>query len=94
MGEDERAVAELGIIPGALALPLDSLRSTMYQLDPDRPTVVYCATGNRSLAAMSLLAANGFRDVCEARRRRHRRRIAARLAADRPPQPDRWSHHR
>jgi hydroxyacylglutathione hydrolase len=46
-------------------LPLDSLRSTMYQLDPDRPTVVYCASGNRSFAAMSLLAANGFRDVSD-----------------------------
>lgn len=54
-----------GTIPGALTLPLGTLRTTLDQLDPARPTVVYCASGNRSVSAAGLLTARGFTDVSD-----------------------------
>jgi len=35
------------------------------RLDPDRPTVVYCAGGYRSAIAASVLSASGFADVSD-----------------------------
>jgi hydroxyacylglutathione hydrolase len=37
----------------------------MSELDPTRPTVVYCASGYRSSIAASVLAAAGFGDVSD-----------------------------
>ena len=35
------------------------------ELDPERPTVVYCAGGYRSSVAASLLRQRGFEDVSD-----------------------------
>jgi hydroxyacylglutathione hydrolase len=35
------------------------------ELDPKKPTVVYCAGGYRSSVAASLLRQNGFADVSD-----------------------------
>jgi glyoxylase-like metal-dependent hydrolase (beta-lactamase superfamily II)/rhodanese-related sulfurtransferase len=55
----------LGVIPGAATLPLPELTARMSELDPARPTVVYCASGYRSSIGASVLAAAGFDDVSD-----------------------------
>lgn len=54
-----------GTIPGARTVPLARLRSELGGLEPERPTVVYCAGGHRSSIAASLLRSVGFRDVSD-----------------------------
>jgi hydroxyacylglutathione hydrolase len=54
-----------GALPGAVNLPLPRLRELMSELDPARPVLVNCAGGYRSIAAASLLVANGFADVSD-----------------------------
>ncbi|MFH8403529.1 rhodanese-like domain-containing protein [Streptomyces sp. NPDC018019] len=52
-----------GALPGAVNLPLANLPSSCTTLDPDRPVVLYCRSGSRSVIAAALLEARGFRDV-------------------------------
>ncbi|HZE66022.1 MAG TPA: MBL fold metallo-hydrolase [Sporichthyaceae bacterium] len=54
-----------GALPGAVNLNVTGLRSTLTQLDPSRPVLVHCQGGYRSMAAASLLEANGFSDVSD-----------------------------
>jgi hydroxyacylglutathione hydrolase len=55
----------LGAVPDAIPIPVTVLRDGMVELDPTRPTVVYCAGGYRSMLASSVLSANGFTDVSD-----------------------------
>jgi len=55
----------LGTIPGARPISLPALLMSIDQLDPDAPTVVFCAGGYRSAIASSLLRAHGFTDVSD-----------------------------
>lgn len=50
-------------LPGARHIPLGELAERAGELDPGRPTVVYCRTGGRSAAAAALLAGRGFTQV-------------------------------
>lgn len=54
-----------GTLDGARALPLARLLDELDQLDPARPTVVYCAGGYRSSVAASTLRAHGFTTVAD-----------------------------
>ncbi|MFN8039596.1 MAG: MBL fold metallo-hydrolase [Acidimicrobiales bacterium] len=54
-----------GAIPGSVNIPLPELRTRAAELDPQRPTVVACAGGYRSVIAASLLATLGFEDVSD-----------------------------
>ncbi len=54
---------KLGVIPGAVEIPLPDLRQRLSELDPNRETVVYCSQGLRSYIAARILAQRGFRDV-------------------------------
>jgi glyoxylase-like metal-dependent hydrolase (beta-lactamase superfamily II)/rhodanese-related sulfurtransferase len=54
-----------GALPGAVNLDVTRLRMTLDQLDRNRPVLVHCAGGYRSIAAASLLEAHGFRDVSD-----------------------------
>ncbi len=54
-----------GTIHGAVEMPLPALTELLGALDPDRPTVVYCAGGYRSSLAASVLQAHGFGDVSD-----------------------------
>ncbi len=47
----------------AAAVPLDALRDRLDELDPDRPTVVSCASGLRSYVGARILMQHGFKDV-------------------------------
>jgi glyoxylase-like metal-dependent hydrolase (beta-lactamase superfamily II) len=64
---DVRAQGETaaGTIPGALEIPLAGIAAAVDDLDPDRPTVLYCGSGYRSQIAASVLGAAGFADVSD-----------------------------
>jgi rhodanese-related sulfurtransferase len=53
------------VVPGAVAIPIGQLTSRLDELQPDRPTVVYCAGGYRSSVAASVLRRAGFDDVSD-----------------------------
>jgi hydroxyacylglutathione hydrolase len=55
----------LGAVPEAAQIPVGQLPARMDELDPARPTVVYCAGGYRSSVAASLLRRDGFDDVSD-----------------------------
>ncbi len=50
-------------IAGAKLIPLPQLTERLNELDPGRPTIVYCAIGGRSRAAAQLLAGKGYDEV-------------------------------
>ncbi len=56
---------EAGVIGGAVNIPVGQLPARIGELDPARPTVVYCAGGYRSSVAASLLRSHGFGDVSD-----------------------------
>jgi len=58
-------IDETGSIPGSVSIPLPQLVGRLGELDPDAPTVVYCAGGYRSTIAASALRAHGFADVSD-----------------------------
>ncbi|MDZ7674825.1 MAG: MBL fold metallo-hydrolase [Acidimicrobiales bacterium] len=55
----------LGTIPGAASIPVGQIPERVEEIDPDRPTVVYCAGGYRSSVAASLLRERGVADVSD-----------------------------
>jgi rhodanese-related sulfurtransferase len=59
----ERSEWRDGHIPGSTHAPYHELRALPDGLDPERPTAVICASGQRSATAASLLAARGAREV-------------------------------
>ncbi len=60
-----RGEVALGTIPGAQHISLPALLISLDELDPEAPTVVFCAGGYRSAIASSLLRAHGFTDVSD-----------------------------
>jgi hydroxyacylglutathione hydrolase len=55
----------LGTIPGSRQISLPSLLNRLGELDPNAPTVVFCAGGYRSAIASSLLRSRSFTDVSD-----------------------------
>ena len=47
-------------IEGSLNIPLDEIGKAIEWLQKDVPTVLVCASGSRSDAAVKILKANGF----------------------------------
>jgi rhodanese-related sulfurtransferase len=62
---DVRSAAEFGSghLPGALNIPHTELRQRLGEIPPDRPLLVYCASGFRSYLALRLLRQRGWPDV-------------------------------
>ncbi|MEQ8821334.1 MAG: rhodanese-like domain-containing protein [Sumerlaeia bacterium] len=63
---DVREVPELsadGYIPGSVHIPMSEIQGRVGELDPAKPTVVYCRSGMRSFDVGFLLIENGFKDV-------------------------------
>jgi len=50
-------------LPGARLIPLPQLADAYRQLEPDKPTLVYCAIGGRSRVAAQMLAGFDFKEV-------------------------------
>jgi len=59
----EVAKKPLSAAEHAIHIPLDNLRDRLDELDPSLPTVVSCATGQRSYNAGRILMQNGFEQV-------------------------------
>jgi len=57
--------AAAGMIGNAVNIPVGQLPDRVGELDPRKPTVVYCAGGYRSSVAASLLRQRGFGDVSD-----------------------------
>ncbi len=55
----------LGTIEGATMIPVTQLPKRTDELEPGKPTVVFCAGGYRSSVAASLLRQAGFSDVSD-----------------------------
>jgi NADPH-dependent 2,4-dienoyl-CoA reductase/sulfur reductase-like enzyme/rhodanese-related sulfurtransferase len=53
-------VAEKFPLPGALCLPLPTLRNNLHRLDPSRPVWTVCTFGKASYFAARILSQNGF----------------------------------
>ncbi|MEY4365801.1 MAG: hypothetical protein RLZZ305_1145 [Actinomycetota bacterium] len=64
---DVRGAGEFadGAVDGAVSIPVAQLRRRAAELDPTRPTVVYCAGGYRSSIGASVLRKAGFVDVSD-----------------------------
>lgn len=58
-----------GLIPGALAVPRDELETSVshHAADTNRPVVLYCASGVRSLLAAVAMSDLGYSDVVSLR---------------------------
>lgn len=58
---DVRTVEEyrMGHLPGAINIPLDQLGRRVKELPANKPVVVVCATGNRSVSGSRAVAAAG-----------------------------------
>jgi rhodanese-related sulfurtransferase len=52
-----------GHIPGAIHIPLGELMHRQQKLDPARPVITVCRSGNRSLTAARALKGAGFENV-------------------------------
>jgi len=50
-------------LPGALSIPLNDLLSETVVIDRQRPTLVYCSRGERSMAAAQWMLSHGFADI-------------------------------
>jgi len=55
----------LGSIERSVHIPVGRLPDRIDELDPSKPTIVYCAGGYRSAVAASLLRSKGFADVSD-----------------------------
>ena len=55
-----------GHFSGSTNIPLNVLSSRLAALDRKRPTIVCCASGTRSAAAIGILKSNGFESVINA----------------------------
>jgi len=54
---------EAGHLPGARLLPVTDVSERLGELEPDKPTIVYCAVGGRSRVAAQYLSGRGFGQV-------------------------------
>jgi sulfur-carrier protein adenylyltransferase/sulfurtransferase len=50
-------------LPGAKLMSLPQLSDTYQELDPEKPTIAYCAVGGRSRVAAQMLSGWGFKEV-------------------------------
>jgi len=52
---------EAGGIKGALHIPLQDLRKRLYELDPDKNYILYCAVGLRAYVGYRIMSQKGFK---------------------------------
>ncbi|MCC6705234.1 MAG: rhodanese-like domain-containing protein [Thermomicrobiales bacterium] len=50
-------------IPGARFIPLGQLAQRAEELEPERPVIVYCKSGVRSMHAVEILQSTGRKDA-------------------------------
>lgn len=52
-----------GALPGAINIPVDSMRGRLAEIPKDKPVVLYCGVGLRGYLASNILRLNGYEDV-------------------------------
>jgi rhodanese-related sulfurtransferase len=57
---EDHEIRETGVVPGAIHIPLGALPVRMGELPPNRPVVVVCRSGRRSLTAAGQLLSVGI----------------------------------
>lgn len=50
-------------LKGAVLIPISDLQRRLAEVPKNRPVVVYCAVGSRSLSAAGLLTSRGYKEV-------------------------------
>lgn len=58
-------LAETGIIPGAVHIPIDEFESRISEVPTDKPIVTYCMRGGRAGRAAEALRAAGYTQPIE-----------------------------
>lgn len=53
----------MGVIPGAVNIPVDELRGRLAEIPTDKTILIYCAIGLRGYLATKILVANGYKNV-------------------------------
>ncbi len=59
--------AEICRLPGSRLIPLGQLAHAVDDLDPTQEIIVHCKSGGRSLRALTILAEEGFENICHVR---------------------------
>ncbi len=54
-----------GNIKGSVNIPLDRLSQQVQVLKKDKPIIVFCRSGNRSMTAKAVLEKMGFRNIVD-----------------------------
>ena len=54
---------EEGFIENSILIPLSELESRLSEIPADKPIIVYCRSGNRSMQAAEILIKNKFNQV-------------------------------
>jgi rhodanese-related sulfurtransferase/rubrerythrin len=54
---------EASHIPGSKLIPIADLDKRLDEIDPSKPTLIYCAVGGRSRVAAQMLSGKGFENV-------------------------------
>ncbi|HET6447753.1 MAG TPA: rhodanese-like domain-containing protein [Conexibacter sp.] len=49
-----------GVIEGDVLIPLDELSARASEIDPSRPSLIYCRSGGRSAMAVAALRTAGY----------------------------------
>lgn len=52
-----------GHVPGAINIPLQDLQGRTQEISNEKPVVVICASGNRSMSGSGIFVREGFSDV-------------------------------
>jgi len=58
-----KEIAETGMVPGAINIPINELRGRLDELPKDVPIYVYCRVGLRSYISVRMLGQNGFNAI-------------------------------
>ncbi|MCL4378458.1 MAG: rhodanese-like domain-containing protein [Actinobacteria bacterium] len=52
-----------GHLGGAVLIPVDEIKNRLKEIPKDKPLIVYCKSGVRSMQAANILVSNGFKAV-------------------------------
>lgn len=50
-------------VKGFMNIPVETLGKRLKELDPEKPVVVMCASGSRSMRAAKILSKAGYKDI-------------------------------
>jgi len=54
-------------VKGFMNIPVETLGKRLKELDPEKPVVVMCASGSRSMKAAKILNKAGYKDIINVR---------------------------